>query len=153
MLGVIQCGRRLGFALKAGERLRVTGNIFWQELEGDEAMEPCVLSLTNYSHPTAAQLFDNAVVRDRLADHWAEMLGLRRGQVNEMLGVRNRLLRCGCNVPDSSHSLLAKNGVRISLQRDFLEFKLWSRGWLPTRRLRVTDSLSSVKPLDLFQTV
>jgi hypothetical protein len=32
---VVQRGRSLGFAVKAGEGLRVTGNIVRQELEGD----------------------------------------------------------------------------------------------------------------------
>jgi hypothetical protein len=34
-------------------------------------------------NPSAAQLLDDVVVRDRLADHWAEILWLKEGQVNE----------------------------------------------------------------------
>ena len=42
-----------------------------------------VFSLVHHTHPTDTQLFDDAVMRDGLADHWAEMLGLAPGQVNE----------------------------------------------------------------------
>jgi len=42
-VGVVQCGCGLGFALKTGECLRVTGNLLRQELEGDETMQPRVL--------------------------------------------------------------------------------------------------------------
>ena len=68
-VGVIQCGRSLGFALEAGEGLRVAGNVLGQELEGDKTMKPCVLGLVDNSHATAAQSLDDAVVRDGLADH------------------------------------------------------------------------------------
>ena len=42
---VIECGRGLGFAFKAGECLRVAGNFLGQELKGNEAMQSRVLSL------------------------------------------------------------------------------------------------------------
>ncbi len=32
-------------------------------------MQPRVLGLVNYAHPTAAELFHNAVVGDGFADH------------------------------------------------------------------------------------
>jgi hypothetical protein len=47
-----------------------------QEFQGDEAPELSVLRLINDTHPTAAQLLDDAVVGDDLADelegrdHW-----------------------------------------------------------------------------------
>src|SRR5438445_9251391 len=65
---VIQCGRGLGFALKTGECLRVTGNFLWQELEGDEAMQPRVFGLIDDAHAPAAEFLDDAVVRNGLAD-------------------------------------------------------------------------------------
>jgi hypothetical protein len=43
-------------------------------------MAPVFLFL---SHPASAQLLDYAVMRDVLANHCAEMLGLEVGQVNE----------------------------------------------------------------------
>jgi hypothetical protein len=54
---------------KAGKYLWVTGNVFWQELQGDKSVQPGVFSLVNDAHPAAPQLFDDAVVRDGLADH------------------------------------------------------------------------------------
>src|ERR1700747_1423941 len=66
---VIECGRGLRFALKTGECLRVTGNLLRQELKGDEAMQPSVLSLVNDAHTPTTELLDDAVVRDGLADH------------------------------------------------------------------------------------
>jgi len=35
---VVQCGRGLGLALEAGQRLRVTSNVWRQELESDKTM-------------------------------------------------------------------------------------------------------------------
>jgi len=66
---VVQCRCSLGFALKTGESLRVTGNFFRQEFEGDEAMQPRILGLIHNAHSPATELFNNAVVRDGLADH------------------------------------------------------------------------------------
>ena len=51
--------------------------------------KPRVLGLVNDAHPSAAQLFENAVVRDGLPDEWmgvrhlALILGCGRRQVNE----------------------------------------------------------------------
>ena len=56
-IGVIQCGCGLGFALKTGEYLRVTGNFLRQELEGNEAMKPFILGLMDHPHASAPQLF------------------------------------------------------------------------------------------------
>jgi hypothetical protein len=38
--------------------------------QGDKPMEARVLSLVDDSHATAAELFDDPVVRDGPADHW-----------------------------------------------------------------------------------
>ena len=73
---MIQCRSRLGFALKAAECRWVFGYVVGQELKGDEATEFYVLSFVDHTHPPAAQLLDDAVVRDGLADHWGSA-GLR----------------------------------------------------------------------------
>jgi hypothetical protein len=72
-VGVIQCGRGLRLALKTTEGLGITGYLVGQELEGDEPVEPGVFGLVNHTHTAAAQLLDDAVMRDGLADHgkWA----------------------------------------------------------------------------------
>ena len=59
----------LRFALKAGQPLRVSSDFIWQELEGNEAMKPRVVSFLNHAHAAATQLFHNPIVRDRLTDH------------------------------------------------------------------------------------
>ena len=73
-VGVIERGCGLGFALETGERLRIAGNFIGQELEGDKAMQPGVFRLVDNAHATAAELFDDAIVRDGLADHWSRIL-------------------------------------------------------------------------------
>ncbi len=62
---MVQPGRSLSFALKTGEGLRNrAGNFLRQELEADEAMQPCVLSLIDHTHRAANKFFDNGVVGD-----------------------------------------------------------------------------------------
>ena len=73
-VGVIQRGCGLGFALETGEGLRVTGNFLGQKLEGNKTVQPGVLGLVDHAHTAAAQLLDNAVVRNGLPDHWQRML-------------------------------------------------------------------------------
>ena len=80
-VGMVQGGGGLGFALEAAECLRVFGHVVGQELEGDKAAELHVLGLVDHTHPAAAELLDDAVVRDGLADervggwHLAHILG------------------------------------------------------------------------------
>src|SRR6202049_335831 len=68
-VGMIQGRRGTSFPAEAFERLRVSGNIFRQELQGDEATKLRVLGLVDHAHPTAAKFLDDAVMRDGLADH------------------------------------------------------------------------------------
>jgi len=63
----------------------VLRNIVGQEFQGDEPTKFRVLGLVDHTHSAPAQLFDDAVVRDGMPDHWAAMLGLETGQVNEAL--------------------------------------------------------------------
>ncbi len=44
-------------------------NLVRQELQGDEAIELDVLGLVHHAHPTAAQLFEDAVVGNRAAEY------------------------------------------------------------------------------------
>ena len=59
----------LGFALEAGERLRVFGYIVGEKLESDKAAEFYVLSLVDDAHPATTEPLNDAVVRDGLVDH------------------------------------------------------------------------------------
>jgi len=84
---VIERGRSLRFPLEAGQSLGVSGNFIRQELESNEAVQPRVLSLVDDTHTSAAQLLDDAVVRDGLAEHQGQILLGSNIQVNESRGV------------------------------------------------------------------
>ena len=73
-VGVVQCGGGLGFALKTGESLRIAGYVIGKELEGDEAVKARVFRFVDDAHAAAAELLDDAVVRDGLADHFPSII-------------------------------------------------------------------------------
>jgi hypothetical protein len=58
-----RCKPRL--SLEAGQGLGVFGDVIGQELQGDKPVQRYVFGLVDDTHTTAAELFDNAVVRDR----------------------------------------------------------------------------------------
>ena len=62
--------------------LRVLHYTRGREFEGNEAAELGIFSLIDHTHPTAAQPLDDAVVRNRLTDHFAEILDRGWRQVN-----------------------------------------------------------------------
>ena len=74
-VGMIQGGRGPSLALESAQRLPVASQIVRQELEGDEAMEPGVLRLVDHAHAAAAELLDDAVVGEGLADQGVSALG------------------------------------------------------------------------------
>ena len=82
-VGMVQRGRGLGLALKAAERRGILGHFIGQKLERYKAVQPRVFRFVNHAHPAAAQLLDNAVVRNGLSDH-----GFSRSEKDEaaMLG-------------------------------------------------------------------
>src|SRR5512136_1985771 len=49
--------------------MKVACQLFGQELQSDGTAKFGVLGLVDDTHPTAAQLLDDPVVRNRLADH------------------------------------------------------------------------------------
>jgi hypothetical protein len=51
---MIESGSGLGFALEAGQRLGVFGDVVGKEFEGDEAVEAGVFGLVDYAHSAAA---------------------------------------------------------------------------------------------------
>src|ERR1700737_4652697 len=67
---MVQCRSSFGFALEAAESLRVLRDIIGQELEGNKPAEFDILSLVDNTHAAAAQLLNDAVVRDGLADRY-----------------------------------------------------------------------------------
>src|ERR1700722_8403061 len=68
-VGMVERGRGVGFASKAGERLRVHFHLFGQELEGDKTMQARVFGFVDDAHSAAAQFLDDVVVRDDTPDH------------------------------------------------------------------------------------
>jgi len=80
---MIQRGRSLGFPLEAAEGLCIVGEFVGKEFQGDVTTELEVFRLVDHAHSPATDLAEDAVVRDGLADHLAEILGLGVGQVNE----------------------------------------------------------------------
>jgi len=67
---MIERGSGASFPLKTLERLAVVSDILGQELEGDASPQLDVLSLVYDSHPALAELFDDPIVRQNLADFW-----------------------------------------------------------------------------------
>jgi len=70
-IGMVESGSGAGFATKAFESLRVARELVGQKFEGDEAAEFGVFRLVDDAHTAAAELLDDAVMRDSLADHWS----------------------------------------------------------------------------------
>ena len=68
-VGMVQRGGGLGFALETAQRLRVSGDVVGKKFQRDEAVQARVFGLVDNAHAAAAELFDDAVVRDGLADH------------------------------------------------------------------------------------
>ena len=68
-VGVIEGGGGLRFALETFEGLRVAGKIFGEKFQRDETAELGVFGFIDDAHSAAAELFQDAVVGDGLADH------------------------------------------------------------------------------------
>ena len=83
-VGMIQRGGGLGFAFETGQGLRIFGYIVRQEFQGDEAVKFGVFGFVDYAHAAAAEFFDDAVMRDGLADHWGVRRNIRlRGYLSQ----------------------------------------------------------------------
>ena len=59
----------LRLALETFQSLAVLSQRLGQELEGDKPVQPGVFSFVDHAHTAATELFKNAVVRNRLANH------------------------------------------------------------------------------------
>ena len=67
-VGMIQRGGGLRFALETREGLRVFGDIFREEFEGDEAVQAGVFRFIDHAHAAPAKFFEDAVMGDSLTD-------------------------------------------------------------------------------------
>src|SRR2546426_10767963 len=68
-VGMVQRRSGARFEQEAVERGGITGKFRRKKLEGHTTAEGQVLGFVDHAHPAAAQLTDDAVVRDGLADH------------------------------------------------------------------------------------
>ena len=69
MFGWFERGRGPRLAPEAFQELAVLGQFFGQELERHAAAELGVLGLVHHAHAPAAELLEDAVVGNRLANH------------------------------------------------------------------------------------
>jgi len=71
-VGMVESGGRTSFSPETFQCLRVLGHVIGKELKRNETTQLGVLGFVNYAHTAAAELFDDAIARDGLADHWRE---------------------------------------------------------------------------------
>jgi hypothetical protein len=71
-VGMIQRGRRARLSTKTFQSLWNLGQVVRKKFKSDKPAEGGILGLVDNTHTTAAQLFDDSVVRDSLADHWVD---------------------------------------------------------------------------------
>jgi DNA-binding winged helix-turn-helix (wHTH) protein len=107
-IGMVESGGRLRLPLETSQCLGVSGDLVRQELQGNKTMESSVLSFVNNTHPPSAELLNDAVVRDGLADHAAGMLWRTRRQVNESGGVGGCKRGCWRNLHSAHDPFLAQ---------------------------------------------
>ena len=69
---------RPGPRVEIGQRLQISRHFVRQKLQRDETVQSRVLGLVDHAHAAAAQLFENPVMRNRLADHCANLTAVRR---------------------------------------------------------------------------
>jgi hypothetical protein len=68
-IGMVERRCGAGFPLKSCECLTVLGQLSGKEFQSHKATEFDILSLVDDTHAAAAELLDDAIVRDSLADH------------------------------------------------------------------------------------
>jgi hypothetical protein len=76
---VFQCRRRARLASQPLERLRVVADLLREELQRDATAELDVLGLVDDAHAAAAELLQDPVVGDGLADHVVNPQARRSG--------------------------------------------------------------------------
>src|SRR5207245_2573972 len=72
-VGMVQRGGRACLAVEAFQRCGGLGQFFGEEFQGHVAAQGAVLGLVHHAHPATTQLLQNAVMRDRFADHAREL--------------------------------------------------------------------------------
>src|SRR5208283_3941821 len=83
----------------------VLGEVVGKELQGDVAAELQVFRLVHNTHPAAAELLDDAVVRDGLADHAEEACFSGPSHLRDATSVSQRMIRSSPSVANMEHAL------------------------------------------------
>src|SRR6266550_6731113 len=68
-VGMVESGCRTSLATKTFQGLGIVSYFFRQELQSHESAKARVLGFVDNTHAAAAELLNDAVVRDGLADH------------------------------------------------------------------------------------
>jgi hypothetical protein len=79
-IGVVEGRSSLSLSLEAGQRLWVFGYVIRQKLQRDKIGAGLRPRFVDDAHPATAQLLDDAVVRDGVANHPQECYGVWRGK-------------------------------------------------------------------------
>ena len=100
-IGVIERGGGLGLALKPGQSLRVFGDFIGQELQRHKTPQAGILGFVHHAHAAAAQLFEDSIMRDGLADHRVAPLPMgadvsRQSRTSQSRGAWRRRLWLPC---------------------------------------------------------
>src|SRR4029077_2995075 len=67
-VGMIQGRGGLRLAFESRQCLPIASQIIRKKLEGHESVEPCIFGFIDDTHPAAAELFQNAIVRNGLSE-------------------------------------------------------------------------------------
>src|SRR5271169_3521713 len=71
-VGMVERGCRTRLSSKSFQNLWVLGHVVRKKFERDKPAKGRILRLINDTHTAAAQHFNDSIVGDDLADHWAD---------------------------------------------------------------------------------
>src|SRR5580704_6696388 len=129
-VGMIQCRGSLRLPLKPTQGLRIAGYLFRQELQGDKAAQAGVFGFVNHAHPASAQLFDNSIVRDGLANHvWDNRESRNLGSRNLRGEARSKSMRTLSVNPTASASPRNKDSLLHRTRRNFGRSPIPAPAW------------------------
>ena len=76
-VGMVETGNGVGFTTEARQPLRITGEVFRKDLDGDGPSETGVGSLVDFAHPARTDLADDLIwaqARARCERQWTSLL-------------------------------------------------------------------------------
>ena len=78
---MIERGCRARLSAKSFQSLWHLGQVVGKKFKCDKPAEGEILGLVDNTHAAAAQRFEDSIVRDGLADHWANYANLTHGKL------------------------------------------------------------------------